>query len=141
MKKLLLTSAIFCGASLFGSNYANATWVGVVGFEHAKTVQATSKKEVQQVELILNGMGKEFAGLTWDNTTAVKMNREANMFIARNWAYGYWNENYRLSVDLIKGDWGGTGPNIGAVGLAYKNCFDKLCFRLTRLLQQSRINL
>ena len=74
MKKLLIIPVIAC-TTLVCTNSASATWVGVIGYEHAKTVEPTSRKEVQQVELILNGIGKKLAGLTQDNTTEVKINR------------------------------------------------------------------
>ncbi|WP_207234073.1 hypothetical protein [Shewanella maritima] len=109
---------------------SGATWVGILGFETARTVKPESKQDIQQVEAIVNGIGINFAGLKWDNTLAAKVNRRGEISVARNWAYGYWNDNFGVSIDLIKSDWKGTGPIIGAVGLAYKNRWDNLSLRI-----------
>lgn len=107
---------------------AQAAWVGALGFEQAQTVQPSSKSEVRQLETIVKGVNLDFAGLTWENTTAAKWN-DGKISVARNWAYGYWDENNGLSIDLIKGDWSGQGPIIGALGYAYKTNWKDLSMR------------
>jgi hypothetical protein len=108
---------------------SQAAWVGIVGHETANTVQSTSKSEIRQIETIVQGINIDFAGLTWDNTSAAKWNN-GEISVARNWAYGYWNDNHGFSVDLIKGDWSGTGPLIGSIGYAYKKSWDNLSLRI-----------
>lgn len=132
-RQLILCSSLLL-STVTSAAYAKSTWVGIVGLEQARTVQASSKKDVQQIETIVQGIGIDFAGLNWHNTTAAKFNRHGNITVARNWAYGYWNENFGLSLDIIKGDWQGVGPSIFAAGVAYKNCSGDLCFRINPTL-------
>ncbi|QYJ98143.1 hypothetical protein K0J45_02525 [Shewanella alkalitolerans] len=134
MKKLLLVPALLSGALVAATPASAATIIGGLGFESARTVQPMEKKEKQQVEAILQAVNVEFLGLNWSNTTAAKINRNGDMTVARNWAYGFWNDNFAVSVDLIKGDWLGAGPNIAAVGLAYQDCWDKFCLRVNPTL-------
>ncbi|QYK13410.1 hypothetical protein K0I63_02500 [Shewanella rhizosphaerae] len=134
MKKLLLVPVLLSGALVAATPASAATIIGGLGFESARTVQPTEKKEKQQVEAILQAVNVEFLGLNWSNTTAAKINRNGDMTVARNWAYGFWNDNFGVSVDLIKGDWLGAGPNIAAVGLAYQDCWDKFCLRVNPTL-------
>ncbi|WP_428772630.1 hypothetical protein [Vibrio sp.] len=129
MKLKLLGSALLASAAMIPAHASATTLVGIVGFETAKTVQPTDKKDKQQVETILQAVNLDFLGLNWNNITAAKWDRNGEITVARNWAYGFWNDNYGMSVDLIKGDWQGAGPNIGAVGLAYQNCWDSFCLR------------
>ncbi len=134
MKKLLLVPALISGALVAAMPASAATIIGGLGFESARTVQPTEKKEKQQVEAILQAVNVEFLGLNWSNTTAAKINRNGDMTVARNWAYGFWNDNFGVSVDLIKGDWLGAGPNIAALGLAYQDCWGKFCLRVNPTL-------
>ncbi|MEZ8825608.1 hypothetical protein AB6E04_14705 [Vibrio amylolyticus] len=132
MNKFILTAL---GLSLFIGSAQATTLIGVVGYESAQTVdkQAT-KKERQQVETLFRAVGFDFLGLNWDNTLAAKWNREGKISVARNWGYGYWDDNYGLSVDLIKGDWSGQGPQVGALGIAYKNTWDGFSLRINPTL-------
>ncbi|MDO6496723.1 hypothetical protein [Photobacterium sanguinicancri] len=133
MMKVSVLAASIIGLTLSTVSWAeasNATWVATLGFEQARTVTPTKKKDAQQVETILHGANVNLLGLTWANTIAAKWNREGQITVARNWAYGYWNDNFGLSVDLIKGKWRGQGANIGAVGLAYKDCWGDFCLRV-----------
>ncbi|QLE86991.1 hypothetical protein FLM48_19095 [Shewanella sp. Scap07] len=120
---------ILAACTLLISSQASATWVGIVGHEQARTVQPTSKSDVRQLETILQGNQLEFAGLTWDNTTAAKW-RNGNISVARNWAFGYFNQHHGLSIDVVKGDWSGKGPVIGALGYAYKQRWQDLSLRI-----------
>ncbi|PST92536.1 hypothetical protein [Photobacterium jeanii] len=134
-----LASVLAVGVLSATPCFADSVWVGTLGFEHAKTVTAKSKKEVQQLETILHGANIDLLGLKFENTTAAKWNREGQITVARNWAYGYWDDNFGLSLDLIKGDWRGSGANIGALGLAYKDCWGDLCLRVNPTLAHIQV--
>ncbi|AIW16714.1 hypothetical protein VITU102760_04045 [Vibrio tubiashii] len=109
---------------------ANAAWFGILGIEGAKTVRSDSKHDTFQTETILQGAGLDLGGLTVDNITAAKWNKDGKITVARNWSYGYWNDHHGLSLDLIKGDFLGAGPSIGSIGYAYKDCWDNFCLRV-----------
>ncbi len=124
----------FATSLLFAVPSVNAAWLGIIGIEGARTVQSESKKDTTQVETILQGVGLELGGLSIDNTLAAKWDRDGRMTVARNWAYGYWNQNHGVSLDLIKGDFLGAGPSIGSVGYAFKDCWDGFCLRINPAL-------
>ncbi|GAM72308.1 hypothetical protein JCM19236_3506 [Vibrio sp. JCM 19236] len=135
MKNLKAAKGAYLAASLLlAIPSANATWLGIIGIEGARTVQSDSKRDTTQVETILKGVGLEFSGLSIDNTLAAKWNADGKMTVARNWAYGYWNQNHGVSLDLIKGDFLGAGPSIASVGYAYKDCWDGFCLRVNPAL-------
>ncbi|MDN2480842.1 hypothetical protein [Vibrio agarivorans] len=129
---------VLCAPIFVIAPSAHATWLGILGIESAKTVQKTSKKETSQTETILQGVNLDLGGFKIDNTTAAKWNSEGAMSVARNWSYGYWNDNHGVSLDLIKGDFSGVGPSIYSIGYAYKDCWDSFCLRVNPAL--ARLN-
>ncbi|GLS84067.1 hypothetical protein [Paraferrimonas haliotis] len=141
MKNSTLISVIaFVSVVSSFSSHADSVWVTMIGAENARLVSGqtdvspATKKERQQLELIAHGANIKALGMTIENTTGTKFNRNGDLTAARNWSYGYFNDNHGISLDLIKGDWLGTGPNIAAVGYAYKKSLGDFSFRVNPTL-------
>ncbi|WP_198419048.1 hypothetical protein [Motilimonas pumila] len=106
---------------MFVTATAQAAWLGIVGYENARTVQPSKKQDTQQVETILQGVNLDMLGMNWNNTLAAKWKSDGELSVVRNWAYGFWDANHGMSIDLIKADWSGKGPVIASLGYAYQN--------------------
>ncbi|GLP98114.1 hypothetical protein [Paraferrimonas sedimenticola] len=145
MQKMVSAALLAALALVTTTANAKSTWIGMVGWDNAHLVKGgdidpkAARSQRNQVDLIAHGVNLQFAGMTWENTTGLKVNLDGKLTVGRNWAYGYWNDNWGMSVDLIKGDWQGTGPSIAAAGLAYKNCSGALCFRVNPTLARVRV--
>lgn len=124
------------------ANTEQPIYTGIVGVESARIAYqegnnvpySLSISDRIQYETMLQVSNANVLGLKWSNITAAKWDNKGSISALRNWGYGYWSDSFGLSVDAIKGNWSGSGPNILAIGLASKDCEGNFCWRINPTL-------